>query len=98
MKRDILKFLSGFAASMSFVHVAAAMATARGMISVPIWRGREWGIGKMLTEAVVYGAIGAGLGYLGWRPESRPVLPAAPATTGTTGASAAADRLGATSA
>lgn len=82
MKRDIFKFLSGVAAAASFGHIAAAIATARGMISVPIWRGREWGIGKMLTEAVVYGAIGAGLGYLGWRPESRPVLLSEPSVTG----------------
>ena len=55
------------------------------MISVPIWRGREWGIGKMLIEAVVYGAIGAGLGYLGWRPEPRQVLQAEPLMTGSSG-------------
>jgi 4-hydroxy-tetrahydrodipicolinate reductase len=51
-KRDILKFLSGVAAAFTFVHVAYAVATARGTISVPIWRGREWGIGKMLIEAI----------------------------------------------
>lgn len=84
MKRDIFKFFSGVAAAASFGHIAAAIATARGMISVPIWRGREWGIGKMVIEAVVYGAIGAGLGYLGWRPESRPVLPSEPPATAST--------------
>ena len=73
MKRDILKFLSGVAAAFTFVHVAYAVATARGTISVPIWRGRQWGVGKMLIEAVAYGSIGAGLGYLAWRPESRPL-------------------------
>lgn len=73
MKRDILKFLSGVAAAFTFVHIAYAALTARGTISVPIWRGREWGIGKMLIEAGVYGLIGAGLGYLAWRPESRPL-------------------------
>jgi hypothetical protein len=26
----------------------------------------------MLIEAVVYGSIGTALGYLAWRPESRP--------------------------
>jgi NhaP-type Na+/H+ or K+/H+ antiporter len=72
MKRDILKFLSGVAAAFTFVHVAYAVATARGTISAPIWRGREWGVGKMLIEAVVYGSIGTALGYLAWRPESRP--------------------------
>jgi NhaP-type Na+/H+ or K+/H+ antiporter len=73
VKRDILTFLSGVAAAFTFVHVAYAVATARGTISVPIWRGREWGIGKMLIEAVVYGSFGAGLGYLAWRPQSRPM-------------------------
>ena len=70
MKRDNLKFFSGVAAAFTFVHVVYAAAAARGTISVPIWRGREWGVGKMLIEAVVYGAICAGLGYLAWRPES----------------------------
>jgi len=55
------------------------MATARGTISVPIWRGREWGVGKMLIEAVIYGAISVGLGYLGWRSEPRELpQPASP--------------------
>jgi hypothetical protein len=71
VKRDILTFLSGVAAAFTFVHVVYAVATARGSISVPIWRGREWGVGKMLIEAVVYGAVGIGLGYLAWRPDSR---------------------------
>jgi hypothetical protein len=71
VKRDVVKFLSGAAAAFTFVHVAYAAATARGAISVPVWRGREWGVGKMMIEAVVYGAISAGLGYLAWRPESR---------------------------
>lgn len=71
MKRDILKFLSGVAAAFTFVHVVYAIAVARGTISVPVWRGRPWGIGKISAEAVVYGAIGAGLGYLAWRPESQ---------------------------
>jgi hypothetical protein len=67
--RDVFKFLSGVAAAMTFVHVVYAAATARGTVSVPIWRGREWGVGKMLIEAVIYAAMGAGLGYLGWRPQ-----------------------------
>lgn len=71
MTRDIFKFLSGMAAGASVGHVAYAAATVRGTISVPVFRGREWGVGKMLLEAVVYGAIGAGLAYLGWRPERR---------------------------
>ena len=69
--RDILKFLCGATAATSLLHVVYAGWTAKGNISVPIWKGREWGVGKMLTEAVVYGAVAAGLGYLAWRPETR---------------------------
>ena len=79
MNRDIFKFLCGVAAAASFGHVGYAAATARGTISVPIWRGREWGVGKMLIEAVIYGAISVGLGYLGWRSEPRELpQPASP--------------------
>lgn len=73
MNRDIFKFLSGAATAASFGHVAYAIATARGTISIPVVRGREWGVGKMLLEALVYSAIGLGFGYLGWRPESSAV-------------------------
>ncbi|MGI9123375.1 MAG: hypothetical protein ACR2JM_01285 [Mycobacterium sp.] len=45
-----------------------AVWTAKGKISIPIWKGREWGVGKMLTKAAVYAAITAGLGYLAWSP------------------------------
>lgn len=70
MQRDVFKFLSGVSAAMTFVHVVYAVASKRGTISIPTWRGREWGVGKMLVEAVVYGAITAGLGYLAWRPQT----------------------------
>jgi hypothetical protein len=73
MKRDIFKFLCGAAAAATYGHVVYAIWTAKGKISVPIWKGREWGVGKMLAEAVVYGAISVGLGYLGWRPASREI-------------------------
>ncbi len=75
MKRDFLKFLCGFTAAASFGHITYAAATARGIISVPLWRGREWGAGKMLAEAAVYGAISVALGYLGWRSAPRPATP-----------------------
>lgn len=68
MKRDILKFLCGAAAAWTAVHLIYARWTAKGIVSVPIYKGREWGVGKMLLEAVVYGAIATGLGYLAWRP------------------------------
>lgn len=71
MKRDVLKFLCGAAAAATYGHVIYAVWTAKGKISVPIWKGREWGIGKMLTEAAVYGAATASLGYLAWRPEHK---------------------------
>ena len=74
MKRDVFTFLCGMAAAASFGHIGYAVATARGAISVPIWRGREWGVGKMLIEAVIYGAISVVLGYLGWRSEPRELL------------------------
>ena len=54
----------------------ANAVAAKGTISVPVFKGREWGVGKMLTEAAVYGAISAGLGYLAWRPEAREALQA----------------------
>lgn len=57
MKRDILKFLCGAAAAATYGHVVYAAWTARGKISAPIWKGREWGVGKMLTEAAIYGAV-----------------------------------------
>ncbi len=71
MARDALKFLSGVAAAMTWVHLAYVAAVKRGVVSVPIWRGREWGVGKMLVEAVAYGAMTAGLGYLAWRPRTQ---------------------------
>ena len=69
--RDALKFLTGVSAAMTYVHVFYAVASKRGIISIPIWRGREWGVGKLLAEAVGYGVITAGLGYLAWRPQTR---------------------------
>ncbi len=80
MNRDVFKFLSGFAAAMTFIHVVYAAATASGTVSVPMWRGRPWGVGKMLVEAVVYGSVAAGLGYLGFNEKS-PQPATAPAET-----------------
>jgi hypothetical protein len=69
MRRDIFTFLCGAAAAATYGHIAYAIWTARGKISVPIYKGKEWGVGKMLIEALVYGAATAGLGYLAWRPK-----------------------------
>ena len=71
MGRDVLKFLCGAAVAAASGHIAYAVWVARGKISVPIFKGREWGVGKMLIEAVVYAAAASGLGYLAWKPESR---------------------------
>ena len=75
MKRDIVKFLCGAAAAACYGHLVYAAWTAKGKISVPVFKGRQWGVGKMLTEAAVYGAVSAALGYLDWRPEARRALP-----------------------
>ncbi len=75
MKRDIFKFLCGAAAAGCYGHVIYAVWTARGTISTPIWKGREWGVGKMTLEALFYAALTAGFGYLGWRPERTKELP-----------------------
>lgn len=74
MKRDILKVLFGAAAAACYGHLANARWTAIGKISVPVFKGRQWGVGKMLTEAAVYGAVSAALGYFAWRPEARRAL------------------------
>jgi hypothetical protein len=74
MKRDILKVLFGVAAAACYGHLVYARWTATGKISVPVFKGQQWGVGKMLTEAAVYGALSAALGYLAWRPETRQSL------------------------
>ena len=76
MKRDLLKFLCGAAAAACYGHLVYARWTTTGKISVPVFKGREWGVGKMLTEAAVYGAVSVALGYLAWRPEAREALQA----------------------
>ena len=74
MKRDILKFLCGAMAAACYGHLVYARWTAKGKISVPVFKGREWGVGKMLTEAAIYGAVSAALGYLASRPDARQSL------------------------
>ena len=71
MRRDIFSFLCGAAAAATYGHITYAIWTARGKISVPIYKGKEWGVGKMLIEAVVYGAATIGFGYLAGRPKHR---------------------------
>ena len=46
MKKDILTFLCGAAAAAAYVHIAYAVWTARGTVSVPVYKGREWGSGR----------------------------------------------------
>lgn len=77
MRRDIFTFLCGAAAAATYGHIAYAIWTARGKISVPIYKGKEWGVGKMLIEAVVYGAATVGLGYLALGARRRELEPGA---------------------
>lgn len=78
MKRDSLKFLCGAAAAATYGHIAYAVWTARGTVSVPVYKGRQWGVGKMLTEAGIYGAASLVLGYFAWRPQIRQLLQTSP--------------------
>jgi hypothetical protein len=71
MNREISKFLSGAFGGIAYAHAGYAIAASNGIIDEPIFLGRKWGVGFMWTEAVVYTAISAALGYLGWR--SQPV-------------------------
>lgn len=82
MNREVSKFFSGAFAGIAYAHAGYAIAASAGIIDEPIFLGRKWGVGFMWTEAVVYGAISAGLGYVGWR--SQPVRQAvgAPETNG----------------
>ncbi len=71
MNREVSKFFSGAFAGIAYAHAGYAVAASAGIIDEPIFLGRKWGVGFMWTEAVVYAAISAGLGYVGWR--SQPV-------------------------
>ncbi len=71
MNREASKFLCGAFAGIAYAHAGYAVAASSGIIDEPIFLGRKWGVGYMWTEAVVYAAISAALGYVGWR--SRPV-------------------------
>ncbi|WP_197498519.1 hypothetical protein [Mycobacterium scrofulaceum] len=83
MNREVSKFLCGAFAGIAYAHAGYAIAASSGIIDEPIFLGRKWGVGFMCTEAVVYSAISAGLGYAGWG--ARPVEPrrvGAPETNG----------------
>lgn len=71
MNREACKFFSGAFAGIAYAHAGYAVATSRGILDEPIFLGRKWGVGFMWTEAIVYTAISAALGYAGWR--SQPV-------------------------
>jgi len=66
MNREVCKFLSGSFAALGYVHVAYAVATTRGIINEPVFMGRRWGVGFMLSEAAIYSVLAAALGYAGW--------------------------------
>ncbi len=84
MNREVCKFFSGSLAALAYVHVAYAVATSRGIINEPVFRGRRWGVGPLLTEAAVYAALSLVLGYVGWspKPQERLQYSAVPATNG----------------
>lgn len=71
MNREMSKFFCGAFAGIAYAHAGYAVAASAGIIDEPIFLGRKWGVGFMWTEAVVYTAISAALGYAGWR--SQPV-------------------------
>lgn len=73
MNREVSKFCCGAFAGIAYAHAGYAVAASAGIIDEPIFLGRKWGVGFMWTEAVVYTAISAALGYAGWR--SQPVVP-----------------------
>jgi hypothetical protein len=66
MNREVCKFLSGSFAALGYAHAAYAVATTRGIINEPVFLGRRWGVGFMVSEAVIYSALAAALGYAGW--------------------------------
>lgn len=83
MNREVSKFFSGAFAGIAYAHAGYAIAASTGIIDEPIFLGRKWGVGFMWTEAVVYAAVSATLGYVGWR--SQPVklqVVGAPETNG----------------
>jgi hypothetical protein len=67
MNREVSKFFCGAFAGIAYAHAGYAIAASAGIIDEPIFLGRKWGVGYMWTEAVVYTAISAALGYAGWR-------------------------------
>ena len=69
MNREVSKFLCGAFAGIAYAHAGYAIAASAGIIDEPIFLGRKWGVGFMWTEAVVYTAVSAALGYAGWRRE-----------------------------
>jgi hypothetical protein len=69
MKREVSKFFCGAFAGIAYAHAGYAIAASNGIIDEPVVLGRKWGVGFMWTEAVVYSAIAAALGYIGWRSE-----------------------------
>lgn len=66
MNREACKFFSGSFAALGYAHAAYAVATSRGIINEPVFLGRRWGVGFMWSEAAIYTALAAALGYAGW--------------------------------
>ena len=87
MNREVCKFLSGAFGALAYVHAAYAVATSRGIINEPVFLGKRWGVGYMWTEAAVYSALSAALGYAGWssKPGVRQEVMSAPGAADQTG-------------
>jgi hypothetical protein len=66
MNREACKFFSGSFAALAYAHAVYAVVTSRGIVNVPVFLGRRWGVGYMWTEAAVYSAVSLALGYIGW--------------------------------
>ena len=72
MRRDVYKFLSGMFAGFAIEHALVAVYISQGVLNQPHFFGREWGAGSGWFGAVLYLALGLGLGYLGWRSAKSP--------------------------
>lgn len=70
MNREACKFFCGAFAALGYAHAAYAVATSRGIITEPVFLGRRWGVGFMWSEAAIYTALSAALGYAGWAAQS----------------------------
>lgn len=67
VKREILKFLSGFLAGAGVVHANIGIGIATGMFNEPRYLGHTWSASSLWIGAGVYVLASLLIGYLGWR-------------------------------